>query len=147
MRIGEWNIDGVKLYRMTHLAPIGGNHVGRRRQASRAAKLRQYFTAGVAFLRATGVLGISQDIALSAAQPHRFFQRPRTIGIDGDAGVRKSLGKRAHRCHLLLAFEHPALQLEILKPVTIVCRLGEPNDSRRSERLLIAQAKPVIVCI
>ncbi len=43
VRIGKWNIYRIQHHRITHFAPVGGDHVSRARQAGRPSKLRHHF--------------------------------------------------------------------------------------------------------
>ena len=45
VRIGERNVDRLQRQRVHHLAPVGGDHVGRRRQAGGAAELGHHLAA------------------------------------------------------------------------------------------------------
>ena len=90
MRVGERNIDGVELDRRAHLAPVGGDHVGRRQKTGRAAELRHHLAAGIAILGAAWILRIGKDSVLAAAQADGLGERPGAVRVEGDAGLRKT---------------------------------------------------------
>ncbi len=62
VRIGKWNIYRIEHHRMTHFAPVGGDHVGRDGQAGRPSKLRHHFTTGETLLSAARVFRIGKNI-------------------------------------------------------------------------------------
>ena len=145
MRIGERNVHRLQRQRMTQLAPVRRDHVGRRRQARRLAKLRHDLAARKPFLRAAGILGIRQDVLFSRAQPHRLVERPRAIRIERDARRREALGERRDRFDLNFAATHPALELEIIEAVARLRCFRQAHDRRRRHRLFVPEAQPIIV--
>ena len=104
-----------------------------------------HFAPGIAVLGAAGILGIGEHTVLVAAQPDRLLQRPRAIRIERDARLGKALRQRRDRLHFRVARQHAALQLEIAEAVARLRRLREAHDRLRRERLLVAQAQPVVV--
>ena len=130
---------------MTHFTPVGGDHVGRDRQPGGATELSHDFTAREALLRAAGIFRIGQDIPQPLAQANRFLQQPGAVGIDGDPRISKAFFQRPGRINLLLAGQHAALQLEILKAVAILRSLGQPHHRVAGERFLVAQVIPVVI--
>ncbi|CSP13664.1 Uncharacterised protein [Shigella sonnei] len=62
MRIGKWNIYRIEHHRMTHFAPVGGDHVSRDGQAGRPPKLRHNFTTGETLFCAAWIFGIGKNI-------------------------------------------------------------------------------------
>ena len=129
---------------MAHFAPVRGDHIGRHRQPGGPTELGHDFAAREALFRAAGIFRIGQDIPLPFAQANRFIQQPCTVGIDGDPRIREALFQRPGRFNLLLAGQHAALQLEILKAVAILRRLGQPHHRVAGERFLVAQLIPVV---
>ena len=147
MRIGERNVDRVKLDRVTHFAPVSGNHIRGRRQARLATELGHDLTPGKAFLRAARILGIGENVVLTSAQPHSLFQRPRAVRINRDARIGKPLRKGRHGGDLLVAFKDATFEFKILKSVTLMCGLGEPDNCGRCQGFLVAQPKPIVVSV
>ena len=84
----ELELDG-----MAHLPPVGGDHVGGCGQAGRLTELGHDLPAGVPVLGATGILGVSEDVLLAAAQTDGLVEGPCTIGVEGDAGLGETLGQ------------------------------------------------------
>ena len=62
VRIGKWNIYRIEHHRMTHFAPVGGDHVSRDGQAGRPPKLRHNFTTGETLFCAAWIFGIGKNI-------------------------------------------------------------------------------------
>ncbi len=52
--------------------------------------------------------------------------------------------KRGHGLDLLVAAQHAALELEVVEAVALVRRLGQAHDGLGRQRLLVAQAEPVV---
>ena len=93
-------------------------------------------------LRAAWIFGVRQHILLSLAQLNRFFQRPRPVGIERDARRGKSRRKRLHSLHLFCARKHAAFQFKIAESILRLCRLRQPHNCFRRQRLFIAQSEP-----
>ncbi len=129
---------------MTQLAPVGSDHVCCRPQAGSPAELRKNLTTRVAVFGSAGILRIGQDSLFPAAQIDSLPQRPGSIRIQCDSGLRKTLGQRARGFHFRFAREHAALELEIGKPVAVLCGFGEAQYGTRRQCGLGAQSKPFI---
>ena len=99
------------------LAPVGGDHVGRGRQAGGAAELGHHLAAGEAVLGAARVLGIGDDAAHVAHQPDRVLQQPAAVRVERDARLGEALVQGDDRLDLLLAAQHAALELEVVEAV------------------------------
>ena len=52
--------------------------------------------------------------------------------------------QRRYRVDLILAAQHTALELEVLKTVARLRRLGQADDGGGVQRLLVAQPQPVV---
>ena len=82
---------------------------------------------------------------LTATQPDSLLQRPRAIGVEGDAGARETLRESRDGEHLVFAMQDAALELEILEAVARLRCLRQAYDGVRRERLFVAQPKPVVL--
>jgi hypothetical protein len=142
VRIGERDVDGAQQVRVRHLPPVGGHHVGGRGHAGGAAELGHDLPARVAVLGAARILGVGEQVAAPAAKRNRLGERPRAVGVDGDAARREAALQRGHRLHLLLAAHDAALELEIAEAVALDRGLGLGDDGGRRERGLVANAVP-----
>ncbi len=144
MRVGQRNIDRLQRQRMRHLAPVGGNHVGRRRQTGRTAELGHHLAAGETFFGTAGVFGIGEDAVQIAGDAHRILEQPAAIGVQGDAGLGKALVQRADRLDLVLTAQHAALELEVFKAIACIGGFGQAHDGLRVHGFFMAQALPVV---
>ena len=72
---------------------------------------------------------------------------PGAVRIERDARLREALVQRDDRLDLLLAAQHAALQLEVVEAVARVRGLGQPHDRLGRQRLLVAQAQPVVAAV
>src|SRR5208282_241188 len=100
---------------MTQLAPIGGDHVGRRRQARGTAKFRHHFAPRVDALRTAEIFGVGHYAVKITAQPYGILQPPASIGIERYARLRKALVQCTNRIDFLLAPQHTAFELEVVE--------------------------------
>ena len=139
MRVGERDVDRLQGERVGELAPVGGDHVGRRRQAGRAAELGHHLAAGKAAFGAARVLGVGEHVVPSRIRRDRLGERPAAVRIERDARLGKALVQGGDRLDLGVAGEHAALQLEVDEAVARLRRLGEADDRRGVERRLVAQ--------
>lgn len=116
VRIGKWNIYRIEHHRMTHFAPVGGDHVGRDGQAGRPSKLRHHFTTGETLLSAARVFRIGKDIIQPFAQRNGFIKQPGTIGINGNPRIRKRFFNARTVSISCSPGNTPPLSLKSLKP-------------------------------
>jgi hypothetical protein len=91
MRVGQRDVDRVEFQRMIELAPVGGDHVGGRRDARGALELGHDLAARVTGFRPARVLGVGHDVALALARLDGFGQRPRAVRVERDARLREAL--------------------------------------------------------
>lgn len=101
---------------MAHLPPVGGDHIGCGRQASRATELCHHFTPGETLLRTTRIFCISQRTFQVFTDFNRFVQRPAPLG----SRVIRACGKRCASATIDSASSSPAstppFSLKSLKP-------------------------------
>ncbi|KVV47221.1 hypothetical protein WK81_05920 [Burkholderia ubonensis] len=142
MRIGERDVDRLQADRVIHLPPVGRDHVGRGRNAGRAAELGHHLASRIPGFRAARVFRIREQAALPAAQRDRFIERPRAVRVERHTRIGKARLDRGNRLHLVGACHHAALQLEIGEAVALDCRLCLPRDRGRRERRFVAQPEP-----
>ena len=117
VRIGERDVDRLQRQRMAQLAPVGGDHVGRRRQAGGAAELGHHLAAREAVLGAARVLGVGDDAAHVAHQADRVLEQPAAVRIERDARAPGSAraARRSPRSPRRRA-SAPPFSLKSLKP-------------------------------
>jgi hypothetical protein len=132
---------------VAELAPVGRDHVGRRRQAGRAPELGHHLAAGEAVLGAARVLGVGDDAAHVAHQADRVLQEPAAVRVERDAGGGEAFVQRLDGLDLFLGAQGAALQLEVVEAVARVRGFGEPDDRVGGERLFVAKAQPVVVAV
>jgi hypothetical protein len=147
MRIGEWNIDGVKLDRMRKLPPVGRDHVGRRRQAGGAAEFGKNLSPRITVLGAARVFRIGEYAALAAAQFYGFIQRPGAVRIERYARRLEALRQCRHGLHFFAARQHAAFELEIGEAVFVMRRFRETHDCVRRQGFVVAKPEPAILVI
>ena len=79
VRVGQRNVDRLQPQRVAQLAPVGGDHVGRGRQAGGAAELGHDLATGEAVFGAAGILGIGEDAVHVLAEADRLVERPGAV--------------------------------------------------------------------
>ena len=142
MRIGKRDIDAVQLQGVAELAPIGGDHVGRSRQAGGLAEFGHDLPPGESFFGAARVFGVGEDVMQVLAQCDSLFQRPGAVGVKRDAGVGEAFLQCRDGLDLFRTFEDAPLEFEVLEAVALLCGFRECDDRRRRECLLVPQPVP-----
>ena len=144
VRIGQRNVDGAGADRVAQLAPVGADHVRRRRKPGGPLELGHHLATGEAALGPDGILGVGEHVGQFAARLHRIVEQPAAVGVQRDAGVGEAVGERDDRLGLVGGGQHAALELEVGEAVPRLGRLGEPDDGLGRQRLLVADAQPVV---
>ena len=144
VRVGERDVDRLQRQRVHELALVGGDHVGRRRQAGGAAELGHHLAAGEAVFGPARVFGVGQHVVTAAQQPGRFGQRPAAVRVERDARRGKPFVEGDGGFELVVAAQHAAFELEVGEAVARLGRFGQAHHGGRVERCLVAQPKPVV---
>ncbi|KPY63971.1 hypothetical protein ALO94_201211 [Pseudomonas syringae pv. spinaceae] len=84
---------------------------------------------------------------LIAAQTDGFLERPGAVGVQRDACLGKALGQCGYGFDLLVAAQHPALEFEVLKAVTLLRGFGQTHHCFWGQRFFMAEAEPVVVSL
>ncbi len=145
VRVGQRYINCVQFCGKPQLPPICRDHVCGRWQARRTTEFRHNLPAGVTVLCATGVFCIGKDATLAGAEPHCFFERPGSIGVERDSRLRKAFRERGNGFHLLRASEHSTFQFEVLEPISRFGSFGQLQNRLCRERLFMAQSEPFVI--
>ena len=96
---------------MSHLAPVGVDHVGRGGHAGTALELSHDLTAGETSLCAAGVFAVGQDLFELRSQLQGLFQAPAAVGVEVDACIGEGFLDGADCLQLLLRLQDAALEL------------------------------------
>ena len=117
MRIGERDVDGMHWIAWRQLPPVGGDHVGRRRNAGGAAEFGHDFAAGDSRFRRRRGLRHRPAHLLIAAQRDGFLERPRAVRIERDARFRESAAASAAQASISCSpGSTPPFSLKSLNP-------------------------------
>ena len=129
---------------MSHLTPVGRNHIGRGRQPRSATEFRHHFTAREALLSPARVLRVGQHAFQLLADRNRFIERPAPFG----SSVTRACGKRFASAVTASASSSPAstppFSLKSLKPYF---RMPLPPAHHRIRGHCLVVAKPVPVAL
>ncbi|RMW13823.1 hypothetical protein ALP03_00918 [Pseudomonas amygdali pv. tabaci] len=145
VRISQWNVHRLQLNGMAHFPPVGGDHVGGSLQPGSAPELGHDFATGITVFRAARVFGIRQHVMLIAAQADGFLERPGSVGVKGNTRIGKTLSQRRDSFDLCVTAQYAALELEVLKAVTLVRSFSQTDHRLRSQRFFMTNAEPVII--
>ena len=147
MRVGQRDVDRLQRQRVAELAPVGGHHVGRRRQSGGAAELGHHLAARETVFCAAGVFGIGHDAAQIAHQPDCVLEQPAAVRVQRHAGLRESLVQRVDCRDLFFGAQRAALQLEVIEAVALESGFGQAHHRRWRHRRFVAKTEPVAVAV
>ena len=145
VRICEWDIDGLQLDAVTHLAPVGIDHVGGGKHTGLLTKLRHHLTAGETVLCTTRILDVCKDLLKLRCHLERLLEGPAAVRIEVDTCIRECLLDGRHGLILHFRLEHAALQLEILEAVLLRRCLRQCDDVLRVHRFFVTKSVPLAV--
>src|SRR5690554_7772398 len=83
MGICKWNIDRLEHDRMSHLSPIGCNHIRCSWKTCCPSKLSHHLSTGERSLSTARVFTIRQHLMQILRQSNSFTEAPSSIRIDG----------------------------------------------------------------
>ena len=132
---------------MSHLTPVGGNHIGRRRQASGTAELRHHFPAREALFSAAGVFRIGQHALQLFTNLNRFIQAPGAVRVKRHARLRETFSQRHNRLGLFFTRQHAAFEFEIVEAIFFVSGFCQTHDGVRGHGLFMTKPVPVALLI
>ncbi len=116
VRVGQRDAHRLEQQRARHLPPVGGDHVRRRGQPGRPPELGEDLASREPVLRAARVLRVRQRADQRRAQPDGLGQRPGTVRVEGDPGVREQLLQRPYGKTSSSPLNTPPLSLKSRKP-------------------------------
>src|SRR5699024_4473839 len=129
---------------MRHFAPIGGNHIGRCAQTSSAAEFSHDLAGGKAPFRAAWIFCISNESLHGLAVADGIVQEPATVGIQGNARIRKRFFEGTDGFYFIIARKHAAFELEVFETILFGRRTTQLHDGFWGQRFLAANTVPAL---
>lgn len=117
VRVRQRDIHRLQGQGMAHLSPVGGDHIGRGRQARRAAELGHHFAARETLFGAAWVFRIGQHALQLFTNLDGFLQQPGAVRVESDAGIREAFRQGADRLSFFKTGQHTALQLKVVEAI------------------------------
>ena len=145
VRICQRDVDCLQLDAVTHLTPVGIDHVGGGKHAGLLTELRHHLTAGETIFCAAWILDVCQDLLKLRCHLERLLERPAAVRIEIDTCIRECLLDGSDCLILLFRLEHTALQLEILEAVLLRRCLRKCDDVLRVHRFFVTKSVPLTV--
>ena len=145
VRICQWDIDGLQLDAVTHLTPVGIDHVGSGKHTGLLTELCHHLTAGETILCAARILDVCKDLLKLRCHLERLLEGPATVRIEVDTCIRECLLDGRHCLILHFRLEHATLQLEILEAVLLRRCLRQCDDVLRIHRFFVTKSVPLAV--
>ena len=130
---------------MTHLTPVGIDHVGGGKHAGLLTELRHHLTAGEAILCTTWILDVCQDLLKLRCHLERLLERPAAVRIEIDTCIREGLLDGSDGLILLFRLENATLQLKILEAVLLRRCLRKCDDVLRVHGFFVTKSVPLTV--